>query len=212
MFGPKFKVGWDGFYINLRPFKREEMGYFADMFSSPRVHEYTLQSRGFTQQMEEKWFDKAQENEDVYWAIEPEGHGKVVGSTGIHDINSSNSCHTGIIICDPSWWGKGVASRAHVARTWYALTYLDRATIQSEVMVENLGSRKALERVGYHITGRNPRVRRSGGMYVDSFSLCLISPLWLTRLYPAGLPEEYAESVQKVRNTLDRAKEVVELL
>jgi len=88
------------------------------------------------------------------------------------------------------------------------------ATIQSEVMFENEASRRALERVGYLVTDLSPRVRRVDGVYVDSYLLTLISPLWIPRLYPdpEGLPEKYRISVQRVQETLDKAKEVVEEL
>lgn len=213
MFGPKYRVGWDDKYIVLRPFRKSEMADFAEMFSSPRIHRFTLSARGYTQQMEEEWFDKTQNSDsDVVWAIQPEGVEHVVGVTGIHKIDRFHSCSTGIIICDPQFWGEGVASRAHLARTLYAATTRDRATIQSEVMSGNSASLKALKRVGYMVTGTSFSCRMVAGDFVNSHLLTWYNPKWLPRLFPDGVPSKFARAIQLAQETLDKAKEVVEEL
>lgn len=213
MFGPKIKIGWGGVDILLRPFKSEEMPELANRFSSLEVHRYTLRHQGFTPEQELKWFQDVQDrSSDYIWAIEVPGVEYPIGSTGIHGVDKFQSCHSGIIICYPDWWGKGIASRAHIARTWFAATCLDRATIQSEVMEHNEASRRALERVGYTVTGRKVRCRRVGSDYVDGLILTWINPIWVPRLFPDGIPDAYAPGINRAYDALEKAKEVIELI
>ena len=212
MFGPRIKVGWDKLSITLRPFRRKELENFAEMFSSAKVHQYTLQRFGFTVEQEELWVDSnIRDMSQVIWGIVPDETDIPIGVTGLHQIDLYQSCTSGIVICEPSWWGKGVASRANLARTWYGAEALDRATIRSEVMAPNTASKKALERVGYQVTGQNIRCRRHGSQYIDTFLLTWINPIWAPRLFPEGIPQEYAESIERARKALERAKEVIEL-
>ncbi len=46
-------------------------------------------------------------------------------------------------------WGKGYASEAIAAVTWFAFTILDLHRVQAGVYAENAGSARALEKAGY---------------------------------------------------------------
>jgi len=184
----------------------------AEMYSSARIHWYTLQLFGFTQEGEEGWIVKmGSDPKQVLWAIVPEGNDDVpIGSTGLHGLDWSHSCTSGIIIFDPAWWNRGVASRAHIGRTWYAARRLDRATIRSEVMSPNVASRRALERVGYTVTGSFPNVQLTKeGVFVPRLGLTWYNPPWMPRLFPEGVPSELKDGIERAKIALQRAEEVI---
>jgi RimJ/RimL family protein N-acetyltransferase len=91
---------------------------------------------------------------------------------------------SGIIIVDSDYWGKGIASAAHKARTWYAFRQLGLVRIKSAVRNGNEGSLKALERSGYgHVyTERNTSF--VDGAYRHQYNLeCLNPDDWAWRLW-----------------------------
>lgn len=214
MYGPKIRVEYDGLGITLVPARLEWAKHYAEMMSSLRVNMWTNGLYGFTEADEREWLEKtAKDPKGVSWAILPDGCDLPVGNTGLHGIDPiTGPCTSGIIIFDPTWWGKGVASRAHLARTWFATGMLNRWMIHSTVRDQNEASRKALERIGYTVTGRIPRSAYRSGVYVDTLNLTWLNPSRVGLLYPTGLPEEYVAGVERAKVALEKAGRVVTVL
>lgn len=214
MFGPKLRIEFDGFGVSLVPPKLEWAGYYAEMMSSAKVNQYTHALYGFTEADEVTWMESTSKDPGkVVWAIVPDGSDIPVGSTGLHDIDSiGQSCVSGIIIFDSAWWYKGVASRAHLVRTRYAADTLARLTIRSEVRAPNEWSRKALERVGYSVTGITPRSTYRSGQYLDTLLLTWLHPEKVDLLYPEGVPEEYLPALERAKIALEKARNTVQIL
>ena len=153
MFGNPMRIEIEGFGVVLRPPRKEEMENFAEMFSSMVVQMHTLGMRAQTPEDEKEWWEKTRKDETTrLWGIVPDGSDSMVGVTGIHEIHPAwGSCSTGIIIADPKWWGKGVAYRAHLGRTWFAVNILNRMSMQSIVRAPNEASFKALLKAGFEL-------------------------------------------------------------
>lgn len=214
MYGPKIRIEYDGLGITLVPAKLEWAAHYAEMMSSLKVNMWTNGLYGFTEADEREWLEKtAKDSKGVSWAILPDGCDLPVGNTGLHGIESiTGSCSSGIIIFDTTWWGKGVASRAHLARTWFSAEMLNRLTIHSTVRDQNEASRKALERVGYMVTGRIPRSAYRNGVFLDTLNLTWLNPRKIQELYPSGLPDEYRVGVERAAIALEKAQNYVKLL
>lgn len=213
MFGPKLRIEYDGFGVSLVPIKKEWLDLYAEKMSSLDINMYTNGLFGYVREDEEEWYNRNREDKDcATWAIVPDGCELPVGTTSIHGINKIGGCHTGIIIFEKSWWGRGVASRAHLIRTWYASDMLARMMIESSVRVDNHASRKALERVGYVVVSDPVRNGYRNGKYIDTYSLLWINPERVSILYPEGLPAKYIESVERARVALVRARQLVQLI
>lgn len=218
MFGPKLRIEYDGLAVTLAPPSKEQMAGATDMMSSLMVGQYTTGGRGYTAQDEESWFERVRTsgNSEVVWGIYVEDEGKktFIGSTSIDDIDSIGGCSTGIIIFDQKWWNRGVAGHAHLIRTWFAANMKARLTIHSAVRTENIASLKALQRVGYTITGVTPRNCYVDGHYLDTYRLTWIhpDPNKISILYPEGLPPEFQEGVNLAQQALNKASELVQLL
>ena len=134
-----------------------------------------------------------------------------IGVTALHKIdNHINSCVSGIIIWDSAWWGKGIASAAHLGRTLFAADYLNRFTIKSQARVENTASCKALERVGYSLYCTVPLSARRAGRWLDTNQYIWINPDMLPILFPAGVPDQYSPGIERAREALFTARQAVE--
>jgi len=221
MFGFPMYIQGNDFAVVLRPIKKEEMEGMVQQFASMRVQRFTLQAGAATLEGELEWYERARSKEtDILWAISVHAGAagfqndmlasKPIGITGLHKIDPIHgSCTSGIIIWDSASWGKGVASLAHVARTWYAARYLNRMTIHSQVCAPNEASLKALLNVGYHSTGLFSKAHFDNGRWVDRYCLTWWNPERIAILFPDGLPDEFADAVKKAQSALKRADELV---
>lgn len=212
MFGVKMKVDLDGITIRLRPFCKEDIPFVTNGFQNMGVLMYTRQLFAQTMENELDWYEKVRNDKDTCtWAITYAESDEPVGVTGLHNIDQWGSCVSGIIIWKKELWKKGIATRAHLARTMYAADFLNRYTIKSHVFAANEGSLRALQRIGYILCGKEPRTEYRKGKFMDSYHLVWLNPERLTVLYPDGIPEEYREVVTKARKGLELAREVVAL-
>ena len=174
-----------------------------------KILEYTQMLFGASLEGEMAWYEKVcKDASTCLWAIATPDN-TPIGVTGLHELNLSGGCTSGIIIWDQSWWGKGVASAAHLMRTLFATDYLARLTINSCVRVPNEASKKALERVGYTIWGTEPPTVFRGGGYLSTHHLTWINPERTDLVFSAGIPLLYRPGIDKARVALQKAREVV---
>jgi [ribosomal protein S5]-alanine N-acetyltransferase len=99
----------------------------------------------------------------------------LVGSIGIvtkTDIYRKN-CELGYFISE-EFWGRGVATRAIRAATSYAFREFDIIRIYAEPFSDNTGSRRALEKAGFHHEATFKKNVIKNGILKDS---CIYSVL-----------------------------------
>lgn len=214
MFGPTMRVMFDGFGVTLRAPKKAEVEAIAPIFSSMKTHMYTMRTYAATPEDEGEWYERVRKDTAAcQWGIVPDGEDAIVGFTGLHGIDPiSMSCTSGIIIARTDLHGKGIATRAHLARTMFAADFLNRYTIQSHVRVPNEASFRALERVGYMRTGKHIANWYRDGKYMDTYVLSWLHPERLMFTKPGGLDEEEAKAVERAQLALQKARKTVEFL
>jgi RimJ/RimL family protein N-acetyltransferase len=210
MFGPKVKISNNNISMTLggSPTK-EDIPEITNGMSDWQVLKYLGRSFGTTKKEEREWMEKTSKSDSVIWLIRKGG--KLIGSTGLHHLDSwDGSCTSGCVIWDKSQWGNGIASLAHVVRTWFAAKQYNRHTIGSSVYVPNVASYKALEKVGYIRVGKELRVRFIDGAYVDKYIYTWLNPIYINTLYPNGVPTEYEDAVAKAKETLDKGDKLIQ--
>lgn len=214
MFGVTMLVRYKSQEVTLRAFSKNDLPVLVEHFSSMKVHMMTKGMFAQTLENEQEWYDKRRSDPDCcLWAIQPKGSDVPVGISGLHDLTDRrNSCVSGIIIWDPAWWGKGVASAAHLARTMFAADFLNRLTIKSTVRTANVASRKAVEKVGYTVWGEEPTADYRGGKWMDSYHLKWIRPDAVSILFPSGLPDKYTAGVERAKMALEIARNSVKFI
>ncbi len=214
MFGINMLVKTKRVSVSLRPGTKEDIPELVKHFSSMRVHMYTMGLFAQTLENELEWYEKTRKSEEgCTWFIQPESSQVPIGVTSLHKIDSTDGgCTSGIIIWDPSWWGKGVASATHLARTLFAADYLNKYSISSSVREENEASRKALERVGYTVWGTEPVDAYRAGRWINTHQLKWLHPEKYHFYYPDGLPEKFTVGVERAKIALATARQVVEFL
>jgi RimJ/RimL family protein N-acetyltransferase len=159
MFGPRLS----GEKVTLRPGREDDAERFVTWFADMEVTRYLGRRMAVALYQEQEFLKRIGESkDDVWWMIDAEG--KAIGATGIHRINwlDANGT-TGIVIGEKDCWRKGYATEAMKIRTRYAFRELNLHKLMTEVEMENVASRKALERNGYRTVGvRREQTFREG--------------------------------------------------
>lgn len=175
MFGPVI----EGERIRLVPVTPEMLPNYVRWFADPEVTRYMGVTCPFSLKQEEEWYERiaASEN-DVLWAIlVADRH---IGSTGIHRINwKDRRAITGNLIGDKSEWGKGYGSEVVRLRTRYAFMELGLEKVETEAFMENIGSRRCLEKAGYRQYGTARRHTFRHGRWHDMWLADLLRDEWL---------------------------------
>ncbi len=228
-----------GWGITLRPGTKDEILSLAEPGSEPYFGYTTNQTNGYTSLNMEQWYEKLATRQNSYaWVIEVDAikdaslDKTIVGVTNLSEYSpNENIWGTGSGISKKEYWGFGVISLAHMARTWFALNFLNTwqivSTVQAgtaETMYEgnkekwletnsslygNWGSRLGLERVGYVLYGTHPAERPSKGSWHGTWQFVLNNPMYKPIMWPSGIPEKYEKGYQKTIEAMDNAKKMI---
>lgn len=177
MFGPEIV----GERVRLVPLTAEMLPNYVRWFADPEVIRYMALIAPPSLEMEREWYEKAARSEsDLLWAVMVgEAH---VGSTGLHRIDWRNRrAITGNLIGDKSVWGKGYGSEAVRLRTRFAFEMLGLEKLSTHVFVENVASRRVLEKSGYQTVGIARREVFRHGRWHDMWLGEVLRDDWLAR-------------------------------
>lgn len=232
-FGPIMQFSVGELRIELAPLTKEVMPEFVS-----RVHGGGMQRRTVTRYLgtelaptvedEQEWFEKTRAVKDTIlwgiWLVEDEGSVQkrtLIGNSALSGIDKDghtrliHQATSGSMIFRPEYWGKGIASAAHKARTWYAFTQLGLHRIKSAVIQANKGSRIALERSGYTFVYIERNEQYSDGTFHHLDCLECLNPLDLfwQQWWNVDQPTRQAIAARKrTEAVLDWAQKNVELL
>lgn len=204
------------FGLILRPPTKEDIPEMVRVFGSRNVRQYTPGRFPLTAEQEEKWLERTEhEASKVVWAIEAdlkEQKGKLIGITSIENITTISRSGTSGITIAKEWWQKGIASTTHLARIWWAITDANLATISSSVLQPNIGSKRALEKVGYFVTGRQRAGEFTQGKYLDRYSLVWMNPTMITLLRPNGPEADEVIPLSQAEHAYEISKKLVKFM
>lgn len=182
-FGPTMRLDVDGLTIELAAHTKNSMERFVEGMAQLSVTQY-LQRNGTAPSLEDEheWYDKIRTDKTrIHWGIWTIENGKrtLIGDTVLLDITREHihQATSGSVIFDKQYWGKGVASSIHKARTWYAFQYLGLHRIMSAVVQGNAASLKALEKSGYRLVYVERNTSFVNGRLRHQDNLAVLNPL-----------------------------------
>jgi len=220
-FGPIMQLRVGDLFVELAPIKKEEMGEFVSPgMQQGSVTKYLNRCAAPVLEDELEWFERVRaEKDSVIWGIYVLEDDKrtLIGSSGIHDITNAHVIQavSGSLIFRKEFWGKGIASSIHKARTWYIFEQLGYDRIKSAVAYGNVASRKALEKSGYAFVFTERNVTFIDGNLVHQDNLECLNPSelswqkWWGKDIP---PKQSQEARKKTLETLEWARQNVVLL
>ena len=226
-FGPIMRLQVDDLTIELAPLTRESMSEFVNYANGGAMQRYSVTrylGRRLTPVLEDEheWFDAARkETTSVIWGIWViDGETRtLIGNSSLNSIGEDG--HSGLIrqatsgsmIFRPEYWGRGIASATHKARTWYAFQHMGLHRIKSAVIQGNGGSSKALSRSGYTYvyTERNETFVEGQLRHMDCFECLNPLDLFWKQWWHGDRPSQASlKARQLTRKTLAWAEENVE--
>ena len=222
MFGPvmQFDVGETG--VKLAPIKRDDMALFVENGGMQHYSVTRYLGRDITPVLEDEheWYDNIRGNGDRNWGIfvrESDDSWRLIGNTALHISPSGyvRAAVSGCLIFDSTMWGKGIISRAHMARTMFAFDELNLSIVKSEVMDVNVGSSRALTKIGYVPVSRERNISFVGGKWVHATYYELVNPSphsWQAWWHGDTVPKAFREARKRTMSALDWARNNVELL
>lgn len=220
-FGPIMQFDVGELHIELAPLTKDIMGEFIKPgMNQLSVSRFLGQHTARVVEDEEEWFEKIRLDQSVLvwgiWIIEG-GDRKLIGNSALNGITSDHirQATSGSLIFRKEYWGKGIASAAHKARTWYAFHELGLHRIMSAVIQGNHGSLKALQRSGYDLVyvERNT-LFTDGRLYHQDNLECLNpnDPFWAQWWHGERVTKRAIVARQLTLDALDWARKHVELL
>lgn len=217
MFGLPMRSELDEETLFLAPYSKQEISEIWPYITFTTM-EHMVHFAGQTAASEEAWYKTMIEDSAITsWGIRVGNSltdSQLIGNTS---LRKTDDCRyvSGIFIWRTEFWGKGIASKAHLARTLYAADNLKAIAIDSEVMVANVASARAIQKVGYVETGTNyHRVFRAGAVR-HSANYLWINPrkhAWNFFWGGTAAPPEFRKAKPQALAALERAEREVSML
>jgi RimJ/RimL family protein N-acetyltransferase len=221
-FGPIMQVKVGELLVELAPLTKENVGEFVrdGGMQHASITRYLDRRAAPVLEDEHEWYERVRgEKNSLTWGIYlVEGEKKtLIGDTTLFDIAKKHihQATSGSMIFRQEYWGKGIASAIHKARTWYAFQHLGLHRIMSAVIQGNVGSLKALQKSGYDLVyvERNTVFVDGQLRHQDNLE-CLNpnEPFWTQWWHGERPPKHSLESKKRTVDALAWAKEHVTLL
>jgi RimJ/RimL family protein N-acetyltransferase len=127
-------------------------------FMSWKKHE----NKGETIGILNEWLKAYDGHDFANWCIELKETGEAIGSIGalIEKEGGREEISTGYII-KKKYWGKGLVTEAHKAVCDYLLNEVNVPEIISYCNVNNIGSRRVMEKTGFVFDRKGPKTVRN---------------------------------------------------
>jgi len=231
-FGPIIRLNVGDLEIELAPLSKEVLAEFVNPgLQQHGVFRYLNALAAKVAEDEYEWYERVRKDKAcLVWGIwvyadeKDEETGEIrrnrilIGNSALTEIEVGHGfirqATSGSLIFRKEYWGKGIASAAHKARTWYAFKHLGLHRIMSAVIQGNEGSLKALGRSGYTLVyvERNTVFVEGEVRHQDNLE-CLNpnDPFWSQWWHGDRPTKRSLEARELTRSVLDWAEQHVKL-
>lgn len=218
-FGSRMRLSVDELDIELAPLTKDAMVEFVEGLQQHDVTKFLSRQAAPTLEDEHEYYDRIRaEKDSLIWGVwvVKEGECQLIGTTALIRMtkNHVHQATSGSLIFRKEYWGRGIASHIHKARTWYAFQHVGLHCVKSAVVQGNAASRKALEKSGYRFT----HVERND-QYVDGClrhldNLAVLNPinaLWTQWWHGDPVPKRLKDARVVTQEAMDWAQQHVKL-
>ncbi len=139
-------------------------------------------SRNDEEEFIRRTWKERQERRAFTFAIETIVDNKLIGGTGIFDIDwTSRSAVTGISIYNPEHWGKGYGQESMNLILGFAFLNLNLNRVELDTFDFNKRAQKCYLKVGFKEVGRRRKAKFIDGKYHDDIIMDILKDEWLTK-------------------------------
>ena len=135
---------------------------------------------------EEEWikstWKQRQERKAFHFAIETITDNKLIGGTGLFEIDwTSRSAMVGISIYNPKYWGKGYGEESMNLLLSFAFRNLNLNRVELDTFDFNKRAQKCYLKAGFKEVGRRRKARFIDGQYHDDVIMDVLKDEWLVK-------------------------------
>jgi RimJ/RimL family protein N-acetyltransferase len=218
-FGPRMRLSVGELEIELAPLTKESMQDFVEGMQQHSITKYLGRQHAPTLEDEHEYYDKLRADQTRLiwgiWIVEGDKR-TLIGDTSLFDITRKHihQATSGSMIFRQEYWGKGIASHIHKARTWYAFQHLGLHRVMSAVIHGNVASRKALEKSGYSLVYVERNTTFGDGSLRHQDNLECLNPIdafWV-QWWHGDMPTRRSKEARKItKEAMDWAQQHVKL-
>jgi RimJ/RimL family protein N-acetyltransferase len=162
----------EGERIILRGFEIEDAVEIIQHFNDMEVRRFLGGSTPFSKDEEEQWIRRTwelrQKRQAFIFGIELKKGKKLIGATGLHEINPiSRSSELGIVIFNKQYWGQGLGSEAIKLILAYGFYLQNLHSVYLRVLEHNKRAIRTYEKLGFKHQGRHRKAAFHDGQYRD---------------------------------------------
>jgi len=156
--------------VTLRPLEPRDLDALYVQRNDPAVASGLGSfQRGFSRSELGDWLERHRASADeIMWAIVRPDDDCCIGHAGLYRIdNRVRTAEFGILIGDPSAWGRGIGTRVTAFALAYGFAELNLRRVSVRVLASNARARQLYESVGFEVEGCLRGAFYGGGQYVD---------------------------------------------
>lgn len=169
----------------LRKIRRTDRHAIFDYCSRPITSQYmmwaTHQELADTDRFIDTMLDEYVKGLPSSWGICLTGEERIIGSIGFSNYEPKHQRIEIGYVVSPDYWGQGLMSEALLAVTDYAFGHLPLHRIQLFCSVENVGSAKVMEKVGYRYEATHREFMFYKNKFWDVKHYALLKAEWEAR-------------------------------
>lgn len=182
----------------LGEMKEEYLPAHTGYLNDPEVNRFIFSRPPFTIEQQRKWLLERRRAGDQILAVlvhqptETAEESIFVGVVQLRDIDlGKRIAHSGIVIGNKHYWGKGIARMARLIQLKLAFDELCLDWVYSETVRPNIRSQRFLENTGYELYNVSRKARIVEGVWCDEFHYRISRLRWL--LYWRRMVEKTAD-------------------
>lgn len=167
-----------GKHIGLAVLEKDDLKQFYEWVNDLEVSQYlTLFAKNITYEDELEWYEEIRKKSDhVVFSIIELKSSKVIGNTGLHDINHLDRIATfGIAILDKRFWSKGHGTEATTLMLDYGFNVLNLNSIMLYTLEDNARAQRVYETVGFKRIGKRRQANLIWGKYKDDVYMDILA-------------------------------------
>lgn len=166
--------------VYLRPLEHADARRVAPWLNDPEVRRTLAVHRPINLQSEEEFIARISKSEhDLVLGIGLKGDNRLVGVTGLHDMDFTNRhASFGIALGDASVWNQGYGSEVTKLMVRYAFDTLNMNRIWLRVFEYNAAGIKTYAKVGFQREGVLRQEVYREGRYWDVIMMAILRAEW----------------------------------
>ncbi len=164
--------------VGLAVLEKRDIKNFYKWVNDLEVTQFlVLFTRNIRYEDEVEWYEEHRKKKDdlVFSIIELKTE-KLIGNTGLHNINHINrTAEFGIAIMDKRYWNKGYGTEAVTLMLDYGFNVLSLNSIVLWVYEENKRAQRVYEKVGFRKIGMRREARLIAGKFMNDIYMDILA-------------------------------------